>query len=131
MVELSQEIKDFVSRGEVAKVLATISADGFPNIGPKGTIHVYDDGSLAYAEMVGKHHYQNVKSNPRVAIACIDFANRQGYRFVGEAEVHESGEVFDRVCGKIPPALKARAGVLVRVSEVYALGGPQVGEKIL
>lgn len=131
MVQLSQEIKDFVSRGDVGKVLATVSPDGLPNIGPKGSIHVYDEGSLAYAEIVGKHHYQNVRSNPRVAIACIDFASREGYRFLGEAEVHESGEVFDKVSGRIPPALKARAAVLVRVEEVYALGGAQVGEKIL
>jgi predicted pyridoxine 5'-phosphate oxidase superfamily flavin-nucleotide-binding protein len=131
MVQLTQEIKDFVSRGDVGKVLATISADGFPNIGPKGSIHVYDDSSLAYAEMVGKHHYENVKSNPRVAIACIDFPNRQGYRFLGEADVHESGEVFDKVSGRMPPAMKTRAVVLVKVNEVYALAGPQVGERIL
>lgn len=131
MVQLTQEIKDFVSREGVGKVLATISQDGLPNIGPKGSTHVYDDGSLAYAEIVGKHHYQNVKSNSSVAIACIDFANRLGYRFVGEAKVYESGEVFDKVSSRIPPALKPRAVVLVKVSAVYALGGPQVGEKIL
>lgn len=131
MVQLSQEIKDFVSRGDVAKVLATVSPDGLPNIGPKGSTHVYDDGSLAYAEFVGKHHFQNVGSNPHVAIACVDFPNRQGYRFVGEAEIHESGEVYEAVSKKTPPAMKPRAAVLVRIEEVYALGGAQVGEKIL
>jgi len=131
MLELTQEIKDFVSRGDVGKVLATISPDGFPNIGPKGTIQVYDDGSLAYCEFVGKHHYENVKRDPHVAIACIDFAGRQGYRFVGEAELHESGEVYDKVKAKMPPAANPRAVVLVKIKEVNGLGGAQVGERIL
>ena len=131
MLELTKEIKDFVSRGDVGKVLATISPDGFPNIGPKGTIQVYDDGSLAYCEFVGKHHYENVKRDPHVAIACIDFAGRQGYRFVGEAELHESGEVYDKVKAKMPPAASPRAVVLVKIKEVYGLGGAQVGERIL
>jgi predicted pyridoxine 5'-phosphate oxidase superfamily flavin-nucleotide-binding protein len=131
MVQLTQELKDFVSRGDIAKVLATVSPDGLPNIGPKGSTHVYDDGSLAYAEFVGKHHFQNMRGNPHVAIACVDFPNRQGYRFVGEAEIHESGEVYEEVSKKMPPAMKLRAAVLIRIDEVYALGGAQVGEKIL
>jgi predicted pyridoxine 5'-phosphate oxidase superfamily flavin-nucleotide-binding protein len=131
MVQLTQEIKDFVSRGDVGKILATISPDSYPNIGPKGTIQVYDDGSLVYCEFVGKHHYENVKRDPHVAIACIDFAGRQGYRFVGDAEVYESGEVYDKIKAKMPSAANPRAVVLVKVGEVYALGGPQVGERIL
>jgi hypothetical protein len=131
MLELTQEIKDFVSRGDVGKVLATMSPDGFPNIGPKGTIQVFDDSSLVYCEFVGKHHYENVKRDPHVAIACIDFAGRQGYRFVGEAELHESGAVYDKVKAKMPPNASPRAIVLVKVKEVYGLGGAQVGERIL
>jgi hypothetical protein len=45
MVHLPQEIEDFVSRGDVGKVVATVSPDDFPSIGLKGSIHVYDDGS--------------------------------------------------------------------------------------
>lgn len=131
MLELTQEMKDFVARADVGKMLATVGPDGFPNIGPKGTIQVYDDASLAYCEMVGKHHYQNLKGNPRVAVACVDFAGRQGYRFVGEAELHESGEVYDKVKAKLPPAVQPKAVVRIKVSQVYALGGPQVGERVL
>lgn len=130
-MQLTQEIKDFVAQPGVGKVLATVSADGFPNIGPKGTIQVYDDGSLAYCEFVCKHHYANAKANPKVAIACIDFAGRQGYRFVGEAEVVEAAGELERLKDRIPLATRAKAVVLVRVNEVYGLGGQQVGEKIL
>jgi predicted pyridoxine 5'-phosphate oxidase superfamily flavin-nucleotide-binding protein len=131
MVQLTQEMKDFIARPDVGKVLATISADGYPNIGPKGTIRVFDDGSLAYLEMIGKHHFQNLKSNPRAAIACIDFGGRQGYRFVGDAELHESGEVFDKLTEPFPADKKPKAVVVLKVEHVFGLGGAQVGEQIL
>jgi hypothetical protein len=38
MVQFTQEMKDLVSRPEVAKVLASVATSGYPNIGPKGTI---------------------------------------------------------------------------------------------
>jgi predicted pyridoxine 5'-phosphate oxidase superfamily flavin-nucleotide-binding protein len=131
MVQLTQEMKDFVGRSDVAKVLATVGPDGYPNIGPKGTIRVYDDGSLAYLEMIGKHHFENLKGNSRAAIACVDFAGRQGYRFVGDAELHESGEVFDKLTEPFPPDRRPKAVVVMKVERVYALGGAQVGDQIL
>ena len=134
-VKLTEELKQFVSRPEVVKVLATINEDGSPNIGPKGSIQVYDDESLAYAEMMGKHHYRNVQRDRRVAIACIDAQERKGYRFEGEAEAHESGEVFDRmaawIAARLSPQLKPKLGVRVPIKAVYGLGGAEAGEKLL
>jgi hypothetical protein len=131
MVKLTQEIKDFVARPEVAKVLATINPDGSPNIGPKMSTHVLDDESLAYAEVTAKHHYENVKRDPRVAIAVVDWTGRAGFRFIGEAEIHESGELYDKVASRLPPEWRPRAAVRVKVTEVHSLSGPQAGERIL
>ena len=131
MVKLTQEMKDLVGRVEVAKVLATINPDGTPNVGPKMSTHVLDDGSLAYAEVTAKHHYENVKRDPRVAIAVVDWAGRAGFRFIGEAEIHESGELYDLEASRLPPEWKPRAAVRVKVSEVHSLSGPQAGERIL
>ena len=130
-VKLTQELRDFISRREVVKVIATINEDGSPNIGPKGSTHVYDDESLAYAEVTGKHHYHNVRRNTHVAIACIDWQKGEGYRFVGEAELHEAGDVFDQVAGRLPSHIKPKAAVRIPIREVYGLGGAQAGEKLL
>ncbi len=133
-VKLTQELKDFVSRPEVVKVLATVNEDGSPNIGPKGSIRICDDESLVYAEITGKRHYQNVRRNNHVAIACIDWQQYQGYRFVGEAEVHESGALFDQVAAWLAarlPNITIRAAVRVPIREVYGLGGAQAGERVL
>jgi hypothetical protein len=126
MVQLTEEMKTFVRRPDVGKMLATLSPDGYPNIGPKGTIRAFDDSSLCYIEFVGKQHYQNLKANSRVAIACVDFAGRDGFRFVGEA-----GEVYDKLSAPFPPERKPKAIVVINVERVYALGGAQVGERIL
>ena len=130
-VKLTEELKEFVSRPEVTKILATINEDGSPDIGPKGTTQVYDDESLAYAEFTGKRHYRNVQRDNRIAIACIDWQERNGYRFEGKAEVYESGEVFDRVAGKYPPERRPKLVVRVPVTAVYALSGTEVGERVL
>jgi len=122
MVVLTQKLKDFVSRPEVTKILATVGEGSLPNIGPKGSIRVFDDESLAYAEVTGKQHYRNVQRNPAVAIACVDWQTRDGYRFLGEAELHPSGEVYDRVAAQLlSMGYKPVAGVRVRVQAVYSL----------
>jgi len=131
-VKLTQELKDFVSRPEVVKVLATVGEDGSPNIGPKMSIHVYDDESLAYAEVTGKRHWRNVQQNRRIAIACIDWQKMEGYRFVGEAEVHQEGEVFDRINAMIPPKFpRPKAAIRLRVEEVTNLSFRSPGERVL
>jgi hypothetical protein len=43
-----------------------------------------------------RFHYENARANSKVAIARIDFARRQRYRFVSEAEVVEAAEGQDR-----------------------------------
>ncbi len=132
MAVLTQELKDFVSRPEVTKILATVGEGSLPNIGPKGSIAIFDDESLSYAEVTGKQHYRNVQGNSSVAIACVDWGTREGYRFLGEAELHTSGEVYDRIAERmIAMGYKPVAGIRVRVKAVYSLSGPQTGERVL
>ena len=131
-IKLTQELKDFVSRPEVVKVLATVNEDGSPNVGPKMTIHVFDDESLAYAEVTGKRHWRNVRQDARVAIACIDWQKMEGYRFVGEAEVHREGDVFERINALIPPKFpRPQAAMRLPISEVYTLSFRSPGERLL
>jgi predicted pyridoxine 5'-phosphate oxidase superfamily flavin-nucleotide-binding protein len=130
-VQLTQEMVDFVMRPDVVKVLATANEDGSPNVGPKASVRVWDHHSLIYAEFTGKHHYQNVRRDPRAAVACIDWQARQGYRFVGRAEIHEGDQVFQEFVSRMGFKSPPKAVVRLLVDGVYALSGPQVGERIL
>ena len=49
-------------------LVATVSDDGMPSIGPKGNVLVYDDETLAYWERAMRGAWDNLKSNPRVTI---------------------------------------------------------------
>ena len=46
--------------------VASTSADGVPNVSPKGSIAVLDDDHLVFAEIMSPHTRQNLEENPRV-----------------------------------------------------------------
>ena len=50
MVHLSEEIKRFVRERQLGFV-ASVCAVGTPNLSPKGTTHVWDDGHLVFADI--------------------------------------------------------------------------------
>ncbi|MBI4524188.1 MAG: pyridoxamine 5'-phosphate oxidase family protein [Deltaproteobacteria bacterium] len=127
-MKIPQTLVDFVSRRDVAKVLATVNADGSANIGPKASTQVYDDESLAFAEFVGKHNLENVQRDQRITIAAIDWEKREGYRFVGQAEVHQSGPIFEKLRERLPRPPKAVVRLLV--DRIDILSPAQAGETL-
>jgi hypothetical protein len=76
---LTEAMQKLIGSGRC--MLATACKDGRSNIGPKGSVIVLDDSTLAYGELTGKQSYKNVLENPRVAIAVVDFEKFTGYRF--------------------------------------------------
>jgi predicted pyridoxine 5'-phosphate oxidase superfamily flavin-nucleotide-binding protein len=121
-VKIPKELVDFVSRPEVVKILATINSDGTPNVGPKMSTQIFDEGSLAYAEFVGKRHFNNVNHDKHIAIAAVDWAKREGYRFVGEAEVYQSGPVYDKIRQTVPGPPKAVVRLIVERIDILSSG---------
>ncbi|MDO8674368.1 MAG: pyridoxamine 5'-phosphate oxidase family protein, partial [Dehalococcoidia bacterium] len=95
MAKLTDEMKEFV-KGKLAYV-ATIGADGLPNVGPKGGFQVIDDEHLGWTEATFKNTYENVQKNAGVAIAVVERETRKGYRFKGQAEVLTSGPVYEKI----------------------------------
>ncbi len=130
MAKLTDEMKELIVNQQA--FIATISADGAPNIGPKRSTRVLDDENLFFAEITGKKTYENLKQNPKVAIAVADRDRTKGYRFVGTAEVMESGPLYDKVKAGVLkmgfPDLKA--AVKVHIDEIYNLGIPGAGSRI-
>jgi hypothetical protein len=110
-------------------VLATVSADGEPDIGYKGSMMVFNDDSLAYWERTRRQHLKNVQANPKVVVLFRDPKSRVNWRFHGVATVHESGPVRDQVMARTvadeldkDPERKG-AAVVIRVDKVSNLGG--------
>lgn len=130
MAKLTDEMKELIANNQA--FIATSSADGTPNIGPKRSTRVMDDENLFFAEITGKRTYQNLKANPKIAIGVVDKDRTKGFRFVGTAEVLESGPLYDKVKESVLkmgfPGLKA--AVKIHVDEIYNLGIPGAGSRV-
>ncbi len=110
-------------------ILATVSADGEPDIGYKGSMMVFDKESLAYWERTRRQHLKNVQENPKVVVLFRDSKTRVNFRFHGTATLHESGSVRDQVMERTvkdeidkDPERKG-AAVVIRVDRITNLGG--------
>lgn len=91
---LSEDMKKVVSEQRLAYV-ATVCPDGTPNLSPKGTIRVWDDQHLIFADICSPGTLGNLQQNPAIEINVVDAFARRGYRFKGKASVVTQGPVYD------------------------------------
>jgi uncharacterized protein len=107
--------------------IATVCPDGTPNVSPKGTLAVWDDDTLIFADIRSPRTVANLRANPAVEINVVDPLLRKGYRFKGTGAVHAddakftAGEEFFRMRGVASPI---RAIVLVAVTRALPVISP-------
>ena len=132
MISISDQMKDLVDNALANGspcILATVSADGEPDIGYKGSMMGFDNDSLAYWERTKRVHMKNVKENPRVVVLFRDAKTKAAWRFHGTATLHESGSVRDQVMARTvkdeldkDPERKG-AAVVIRLDKITNMGG--------
>jgi general stress protein 26 len=132
MIKLIDQMRELVDKAlanDVPCILATVSANGEPDIGYKGSMMVFDDESLAYWERTMRQHHANVKANPKVIVLFRDPKSRVNWRFHGTATIHETGPLRDQVMARTVPAELEKdperkgAAVIIKVDKVTNLGG--------
>ena len=130
MAKLTHEMKAMFEK-QLA-VIATASKDGTPNVGPKGSMYVVDDETLAYSEGTGQKTLRNLKENPKVAVMVIDRDKADGYQVKGIAELLTSGDFFEKVAGRQEERKRPRPKhvVKIRVEEVYSVKPGMTAKKI-
>ena len=138
MISISDQMKDLVDNALANGspcILATVSADGEPDIGYKGSMMVFDTDSLAYWERTKRVHMKNVKENPRVVVLFRDAKTKAAWRFHGTATLHESGSVRDQVMARTvkdeldkDPERKG-AAVVIRLDKITNMGGQVVSSR--
>jgi predicted pyridoxine 5'-phosphate oxidase superfamily flavin-nucleotide-binding protein len=132
MINLTQQMRELIDpaleRGNPCLV-ATVSKDGIPNVGYKGSMMVFDDESLAYWERTRQGTLQNVEENPNVMILFRDPATRAAWRFLGKATIHKEGPLREQVMARTvkaeldrDPERKGYA-VIVKVDKVLPVTG--------
>ena len=88
---LDDDMKRVVTEQRLGYV-ASVCPDGTPNLSPKGTLAVWDNEHLVFADLHSAQTVANIDDvNPVVEINVVDPIRRKGYRFKGRAEVHREG----------------------------------------
>jgi predicted pyridoxine 5'-phosphate oxidase superfamily flavin-nucleotide-binding protein len=98
VTRLTEDMRRVVDEQRLAFV-ATVNADGTPNLSPKGTIAVLDDEHLVFADLASPQTIENLRRNPSTELNVVDPVTRKGYRFAGRAEVYGDGDRFQRLVG--------------------------------
>lgn len=132
MISIIDQMKELVDNALANGspcILATVSGDGEPDIGFKGSMMVFDNESLAYWERTKRQHLKNVKENPKVIVLFRDSKTKAAWRFHGTATLHEGGPIRDQVMARTvkeeldkDPERKG-AAVVIRLDKITNMGG--------
>ena len=123
---LTNEIKNFIEQQKLGYV-ATVSPDNTANLSPKGTISVWDDEHLVFADIKSPKTMANLEKNPSLEINVVDPITRKGYRFKGTGTILSSGQEYDKIIsyyGNIGIKSKIGRVVLIKVSSVNNVTSP-------
>ena len=112
---LTDDMKRVVRQQRLAFV-ATVCADNTPNLSPKGTIAVWDDDHLVFANIRSPGTMANLRRNPAIEINVVDPLVRKGYRFKGTATDLEAGAEYEAMRASI-----TARGVSNRIREVVVV----------
>jgi len=129
IIDPMKELVDNALANGCPCILATVSADGEPDIGYKGSMMVFEGDSLAYWERTRRVHLKNVKENPKVIVLFRDTKSKAAWRFHGTATLHEDGPVRDQVMARTvkeeldKDAERKGAAVVIRLDKITNMGG--------
>ncbi len=100
MAKLTQEMKDLIGTLKLCTV-ATTDKNGIPNVSFKGSLQVLDDEHLIFADIFSVKTRKNLQENNKLCILVGDHKKMIGFQFKGEAELLDSGELYEKVVAVI------------------------------
>jgi predicted pyridoxine 5'-phosphate oxidase superfamily flavin-nucleotide-binding protein len=131
MAKLTKEMKEMIATQQC--FIATVNADGTPNVAPKRSTKVLSDDSLIFTEGTGGATYANIKRGSKVSVAVVNRDIIDGYRFIGDAFLQDNGELFDAAAATSEKLGRPKpfAVTIINISEIHSLKlGPAAGKRI-
>lgn len=123
---LSPEVQHSATRS-VLCWLATVSADGQPNVSPKEVFAVFDTNHVVIANIASPTSVRNIQVNPLVCVSFIDVFVQKGFKVFGAARsVRKTAPEFATWSGP----LLAKAGPRFPIHSVIVVEARAV-ERIL
>ena len=126
MNKIPESVKIFLN-GQKLGYVATVSANGTPNLSPKGTIIAWDESTMAFADIRSPNTMKNLETNPNLEINVVDPLLRKGFRFKGQGTIIKNGQVYEAILNHYGEnGIKSPIGaiVLVGISEILEVTSP-------
>ena len=123
---IEPKIKDFVNFQKLGFV-ATVNSDNSPNLSPKGTVRVWDDENLIFADINSPRTIKNLNNNNSIEINVVDPIKRKGFRFKGRARVISDDNLYNEIADyykKNGTKNKINSVVMVKVDQVEEVVSP-------
>ncbi len=93
---ITEQMKKLIEQQKLGYV-ATVSPDNTPNLSPKGTIKLWADDQLIFADIKSPKTMSNLEKNPSIEINIINPIARRGFRFKGIAKIISEGEEYEKI----------------------------------
>ena len=114
---LTEDMKRIIREYKIGFV-ATVCADGTPNLSPKATFVVLDHKTLLFSNLRSPQTLENIKHQPTMAINFVDTFLRRGFRVKGQARYIERGaDSF----GELLPLFDEWADLQPRMQGIFRL----------
>ena len=138
MIHLDDEHRKHIDNSHLNGMscfVATASNEGEPDMGPKGSMMVFDDQSLAFWERSFRITLKNLEENPRIVAYYRNPKEAVNWRFHGVATIHTDGSIRDEVMARTisvelekDPERKGVA-VVIRVDKIMSAAGVVLQER--
>jgi uncharacterized protein len=77
--------------------LATVDADGQPNVSPKEIYAIFDDAHMVVANIASPNSVRNIAQSSKVCVTFVDILVQKGFKVYGTASVvRRAAPGFDR-----------------------------------
>lgn len=125
---LTPDIQDAAARS-VLCWLATVSADGQPNVSPKEIFVVYDDAHVVLANIASPTSVRNIEAHPQVCLSFIDIFVQKGYKLTGLARhvrraESEFAQWVEPLRAKAGPRFPIHSVLVVQITGVEPIVAP-------
>ncbi len=133
MARITEDMKT-VAKKTRGWAVATATREGELNVVPMGFGKVFSDDEILLVKIFEGKTWDNIRANPKIAVAVWDMDSFNGYQFKGNARIETAGPIFDEASKMVKamfPQFSAKGAVVVKVYSIHmTTPGPDAGKRV-
>jgi len=109
--------------------LASVDADGMPNVTPKEIFAAHGEDMIVIADIASTNSVRNIRAHPKVCVSFVDIFRQRGFKIAGTARVIAPDQpdfagLAGEVLAKAGPDFPVRNLIAVRVDKISRIWAP-------